>query len=248
MIHLETTSNEQLLDFLQYPEVSGCLVVASGGLDSTIAMRLAVEKYGKDNVHAITFHYGQIYDVEVFHARFSTKLLGVKHEIVDLSFLGRMCQGVCANVDRSVPMPTILDVLGDPAPTTYVPNRNMIMLSVAASYAEVHNLPLILIGLQVHDIYNYHDATEHFIQLINGVLAENRKNKISIFAPFVNFSKTEEIQFLLKLDGNVDLLEHTISCYNPDSENRSCKVCPACAQRLKAFQNLDIKDPIEYVS
>ncbi len=65
---------------------SGAVIILSGGLDSTIAMRLAVEKYGADKVAALTFDYGQRQIIEIERAKESTQLLGVKHQVVDLSF------------------------------------------------------------------------------------------------------------------------------------------------------------------
>ena len=120
------------------PETSGCVVVLSGGMDSTITMRLAVEKYGAENVSALTFFYGQKQKVEIEKAIDSTEKLGVSHKVIDASFLGEISQGFSANVDKNIAMPTIQDVLGDPCPPSYVPNRNMILLSIAAAYAETN--------------------------------------------------------------------------------------------------------------
>ncbi len=232
------------------------LVVLSGGMDSTIAMRLAIEKYGAHNVHAISFDYGQkqIYELEC--AKKSTKLLGVNHKIVDASFLGDISQGFSANVDTSIPMPTIEDVLGDPTPRTYVPNRNMILMSIAAAYAETKRIPYIIMGLQVHDEYGYYDTTQRFVDKVNSVLSENRSIQIKVIAPFSKLSKTDEIKLLLEMDKNVDLLKHTLTCYNPKArwwtytDNMqvfSCGKCPSCSERKKAFKNIDIGDPRPYL-
>jgi len=129
------------------------VIILSGGLDSTIAMRLAVEKYGASNVSALTFDYGQRQRIEIDHAKASTTFLGVTHKVIDVSFLGEIAQGFSANVDRSVKMPTIQEAIGDPAPKSYVPNRNMILLSIAAAYAEVQKAEFIFCGLQSVDEY-----------------------------------------------------------------------------------------------
>ncbi len=230
------------------------LVILSGGMDSTICLRYALQTNPVERVKAITFDYGQKQRIEVERARASTKLLGVEHKVLDASFLGQISQGFSANVDKNIPMPTIQDVLGDPRPKTYVPNRNMILLSIAAAYAETKNISNIYCGLQVHDQYGYHDTSQRFVDKLNSVLDENRILKIRITAPFAGMTKTEELQLLLDMDGNVDLLKNTITCYNPSdyhykNENgyKSCGVCPSCSERLKAFENLKLKDPIEYV-
>jgi 7-cyano-7-deazaguanine synthase len=228
------------------PDAKGAVVTVSGGMDSTIAMRLAVEKYGMDNVFALTFYYGQKQDAEIECASWSTTLLGVRHKIIDMSFLGDISQGFSANVDKNIDMPTIEDVIGDPRPKTYVPNRNMILLSIAAAFAETKKVGVVICGLQQNDTYNYHDTTPRFLEKMNAVLNENRIIQIKVVSPFIDKTKTDEINILLSMDGNVNLLSHTLTCYNPDWSGRSCGHCPSCSERLKAFTNVGIIDPVRY--
>lgn len=228
------------------PDTKGCVVILSGGLDSTITLRLAVEKYGAGNVAALTYNYGQKQKREIEMAKMSTNMLMVKHKIVDASFLGEISKGFSANVDKDIEMPTIRDVLGDPRPKTYVPNRNMILMSIAAAYAEVNNVDTILCGLQVHDEYGYHDTTQRWVDKVNDVLSENRIIKIKVTAPFSKLSKLDELQILNELDGNVNLAMFTLTCYNPDNEHRSCGVCPSCSERIANFAKFGVKDPVTY--
>lgn len=228
------------------PQAKGCVVILSGGMDSTIAMRIAVEKYGSDNVRALTFNYGQKQHIEIVKASQSTYLLNVKHRVLNLSILGEIGQGFSANLDSNIAMPTIHEVLGAPRPKTYVPNRNMILMSIAAAYAEVEDLDTIIMGLQIHDEYGYHDTTQRFVDKINNVLSENRIIKIKVTAPFSQLSKHDEIKILQALDGNVDLLRHTITCYNPDHDGRSCGKCPSCSERIMNFVKAGIADNIPY--
>ncbi len=197
------------------PDTRGCVMILSGGMDSTIAMRLAVERYGKENVSALTFYYGQKQKREIEMAKISTNMLGVKHKVVDASFLGEISQGFSANTDSSITMPSIKDVLGDPRPKTYVPNRNMILMSIAAAYAEVNNVDTVICGLQVHDEYGYHDTTQRWVDKVNDVLSENRLLKIKLHAPFSKLSKYDELNILRELDGNLNLTLFTLTCYNP---------------------------------
>jgi len=215
-------------------------------MDSTIAMKLCIEKYGADNVKALTFFYGQKQAIEIERAKESTRLLNVEHKILDLSILGEIAQGFSANVDTSIKMPNIRDVLGDPRPKTYVPNRNMILMSLTASFAEVNDIDTIIMGLQVHDEYGYHDTTQKFVDKINNVLSENRIIKIKVVAPFSRLSKTQELKLLYDIDGNFDLLNHTLTCYNPDEHGHACGKCPSCAERIQAFINVGIPDPAPY--
>lgn len=235
---------DQALELL--PNTKGCVVILSGGLDSTITLRLAVQKYGAENVAALTYDYGQKQRREIDMARMSTNLLRVKHKVVDASFLGEISKGFSANVDTDMEMPTIKDVLGDPRPKTYVPNRNMILMSIAAAYAEVNNVDTILCGLQVHDEYSYWDTTQRWVDKMNDVLNENRNIRIKLIAPFSQLSKKQELAILKEIDGNVNLLTFTLTCYNPDSEGMSCGKCPSCSERIKNFAEFGIKDLIPY--
>jgi len=211
-----------------------------------VAMRLCVEKYGRENVRALTFYYGQKQSIEINKARSSTSLLGVRHKVLDLRILGDIGQGFSANLDSSIAMPTIHEVLGDPAPKTEVPNRNMILLSLVAAYAEVEKVNNILTGLQVHDQYSYWDTTQRFVDSINDVLSQNRKVKLKVIAPFSSLSKSDEIRLLKELDNHIGLLAHTLTCYNPNSEGHSCGKCPSCAERIKGFIDAGEIDPVKY--
>ena len=230
----------------QLPDTKGVVVILSGGMDSTITMRLAVEKYGKDNVSALTFNYGQKQKREIDMARATTHMLGVKHKIVDASFLGDISKGFSANVDTDMVMPTIKDVLGDPRPKTYVPNRNMILMSIAAAFAETQNVDTVLCGLQVHDEYGYHDTTQRWVDKVNDLLSENRIIKIKLVAPFSKLSKYDELNILRELDGNLQLTLFTLTCYNPDVDGNSCGECPSCSERIANFIKIGEKDPVPY--
>jgi 7-cyano-7-deazaguanine synthase len=230
----------------QLPNTKGCVVILSGGLDSTIAMRLAVDKYGASNVSALTYYYGQKQKREIDMAKMSTNLLGVKHKVVDASFLGEISKGFSANVDTDMEMPTIRDVLGDPTPKTYVPNRNMILMSIAAAYAETQGVEYIVTGLQVNDTYGYWDTTTSFVNKMNDVFAENRKIKVKIIAPFVDLNKHQELSILKELDGDLNLTLFTLTCYNPTEDHKSCGKCPSCAERIANFVKVGEKDKVQY--
>lgn len=235
----------EILDLLP-SDGEGAVVVLSGGLDSTVALRIAVERYGADKVTAISFHYGQRQMRELDCAAASCARLGVAHKQADLEFLKDINQGFSANVDAGMAMPSIKDVIGDPQPSTYVANRNMIMLSIAAALAETLGVNTVVCGLQANDNYNYHDTTPQWVDKFNDLLDENRKLAVKIVAPFVSMSKVEEIEAILELDGNLDLFATTLTCYNPDFLGKSCGVCPSCAERLAAFAKLGLVDPIHY--
>ena len=221
--------------------------VLSGGLDSTILTYILAKKYGRDRVFALSYNYGQKQKREIDMARATCNWLGIKHKVLDLGILGEIVKDVSANIrGTNVAMPTIKDVLGDPQPKTYVPFRNMILNSLAFSFAESNKASHVFTGLQVHDEYGYWDTTQRFVDKLNSVLSENRLMKPRIIAPFSQLSKLDEIRILEELDGGVGLLAHTLTCYNPDSEGHSCGKCPSCSERIMNFAKAGIPDMIKY--
>lgn len=219
--------------------------VLSGGLDSTIMTYLLIRKYGSKRVFALSYNYGQKQKIELSRATQTCTYLGINHKILDLSILGDIVRNVSANISGTdVDMPTIKDVLGNPQPATYVPFRNMILNSLAFSFAEANNASHVFTGLQARDMYSYWDSSKEFIDGMNGIAALNRTHNVQLDAPFNMLSKTDELNIAKEMpEVRLDL---TLSCYNPDSENRSCGKCPTCAERIKAFMDVGLEDPVAY--
>ncbi len=234
------------------------VVSLSGGLDSTTLLYLAVKELGAENVFAVSFDYNQRHDVELIVAKNTCKKLGVKHEIIDVKFMGEFAKNVSAMVKGSVETPDMEDILGDPQPVTYMPNRNMILLSIVCGYAESVGADTVSLGIQATDSYSYWDTTPDFYDSIHNVLKLNRKNQIMFVAPFVNMTKIDEIK--LGVDLGVDY-ENSWSCYQPNEspyeakvvnedriihlrEYRPCGKCPSCSERRNAFNKLGMVDPL----
>jgi 7-cyano-7-deazaguanine synthase len=222
------------------------LVILSGGLDSTILTHYVGHQHGFKNLEAITFDYGQKQYKEIEQAIKTCSILSIPHKIVDMTFLKEMLKDVSANIQGSkIAVPKIKDVLGDPQPVTYVPYRNMIMTSVAFSFAEAIEADTIFSGLQIHDEYGYWDTTEAFISRINDISSLNRKHQIALECPFSSMSKRDELVLASNL-GILKYLKYTLTCYNPSINGVSCAACPSCSERIHAFKSLGLKDPIEY--
>jgi 7-cyano-7-deazaguanine synthase len=223
------------------------LAVLSGGLDSSVMTMLLVKKYGAERVSAVSYDYGQKQRVELEKAFELCNKLGIKHKILNLDILGDIASPISANISGTeVAMPTIQDVLGDPQPPTYVPFRNLIMLSLTMSLAEVKRASHVFTGLQVHDEYGYWDTSQTFVDSLNAVASQNRTFKVQIEAPFSHLSKKEEI--LLAVEMNKEhLLINTISCYDP-VDGESCGICPTCSERIGNFIKAGIHDPIPYIN
>ena len=222
------------------------LAVLSGGLDSSVMTMLLVKKYGADKVSAVSYDYGQKQRIELEKAFELTNKLRIKHKILNLEILGDIAKPMSANIGGTdVEMPNIKDVLGDPQPPTYVPFRNLIMLSLTMSVAEVAKASHVFTGLQVHDEYGYWDTSQRFVDSLNAVAVQNRTHKVEVIAPFSELSKRQEIDLAYEM-GKEELLSSTITCYNPQ-DRKSCGICPSCAERIMNFVRAGYKDPIEYV-
>jgi len=222
------------------------IVVLSGGMDSTTLLYDVVDKVGADNTRAITFNYGQRHSIEVQKASVSCNKLGVEHKIIDISFLGDLVSNVSALISTSdIPVPDIEDILGDPAPVTEVPYRNMVLVSLALSYAQAQGADAVFMGLQAQDQYSYWDTSLQFVESINGVSKLNRKHSIEISAPYATMSKSEELVIGDKL--NIPY-EDTWTCYTgPTESGKACGTCPSCSERIMAFMKNDIVDPLSYI-
>jgi 7-cyano-7-deazaguanine synthase len=225
--------------------VNNVTTVLSGGLDSTIMTYLLVEKYGRSRVSALSYNYGQKQKGELDMAARTCDYLGISHKVLDLGVLGEIAKNVSANISgTNVAMPTIKDVLGDPQPKTYVPFRNMILNSLAFSFAEANKAEFVFTGLQVHDEYGYWDTTQKFVDCMNEVANQNRTWKVKLQAPFSRLSKYDEIMIAQEL-GNVKF-DFTLTCYNPNDKDESCGKCPSCSERIANFAKAGIIDPIAY--
>jgi 7-cyano-7-deazaguanine synthase len=189
----------------------------------------------------ISFVYGQKHVREVALARENALLLGLAEPLVcDLTTMRDLFR-TSALVAADLRVPTMEAVRGDSQPITYVPNRNMIFLALAAAYAESHGASEVFYGAQAHDLYGYWDTTPDFLDRLNAVYALNRKTPVRIEAPFARFSKADVLRQGLKV--GVDYAK-TWSCY--EGGDLACGVCPTCAERLAAFAEVRMTDPVPY--
>ncbi len=221
------------------------VVLLSGGMDSSTLLHYVAKKLGYGEVYALTVDYGQKHRREIEAARWQCgQLPQVKDwRLLDLSLLGELTRGASALTDAAISVPALNAVPEAELdqPPTYVPNRNLIMLALAAAWAESRGCTDIFYGAQAHDQYGYWDCTAEFVERLNAVLNLNRKHEINIQAPFAGMRKVEELAIGLEL--GVDYA-HTWSCYRGGA--RACGECPACIERLEAFAAADVVDPLEY--
>jgi len=238
------TTNEFLETLPELGDGKKVVSILSGGLDSSTLTGLLVKKYGADNVFALTYNYGQRLDYEIQCAQKICEKFNVKHRIIDISFFGEIVKDVCSLAHDGLDVPHIEDTLGDPQCPTYVPFRNQLLLSLGFTFAEANNAEYIFYGAQGQDVYQYWDTTPEFVERLNAVADLNRKHKIEIKAPFIPFSKEEEVIWGTEI--GIDYAD-TWTCYNgPDKDGKACGTCPGCSDRIQHFMKAGIKDGIEY--
>jgi 7-cyano-7-deazaguanine synthase len=222
--------------------VSRAVVLLSGGLDSyTAAAMAARDGYA---LYALTVRYGQVHAREVDAARKVARALGViKHaELeVDLASLG----GSALVGDGEIPKDRDLDHHHG-IPSTYVPARNTVFLSLALAWAEVVGANAIVIGVNALDYSGYPDCRPEYLRAFEGLASLATRagvegGTLRILAPLVNMSKAEIVQagMTLKLDYSL-----THSCYDPTPDGRPCGRCDSCRLRAKGFSEAGVPDPV----
>lgn len=215
------------------------VVLLSGGLDSTTTLAQAIAD--GNEVVALSFRYGQRHTKELVSAKNICDFYNVRHVIVDMD----LSMFRSALTDRTIDVPDNEDI-GKEIPVTYVPARNMIMLSVAAGLCESVDADKIYIGVNAVDYSGYPDCRPAFIEefqrTINvGTKAGVEGHPISIMTPIENLSKCEIVKLGKKLGAPLHL---TWSCYN--GGERACGKCDSCKLRLKGFEEAGYRDEIEY--
>ncbi len=224
--------------------MSNAVVLLSGGLDSSVLLHHVARDLACPVIHAVSYNYGQRHSKEIDCARWQAERAGVaEHRVIDISFFGQLVRAGTALVNGGDAVPDLADLSASDLtqPPTYVPNRNMMLLSIAAAYAEAHDIQDVFYGAQAQDEYGYWDCTADFVDKINGVLALNRRQPVVIHAPFVTMRKAETVKLGIRL--GVDFA-HTWSCYRGGAA--ACGRCPTCVERKNAFREVGIDDPITY--
>lgn len=220
------------------------VVLASGGLDSTVAA--AVARRDGYALSFLTIDYQQRHAVEVQRAREVAQVLGVERHIVvnvDLRAIG----GSALTDTLPVPKDRSESERSHDVPNTYVPGRNLIFLSLAAAQAEVVGASVVYFGANVVDYSGYPDCGPEFITAVEAVLRVGTKaglagRPIKIRAPLLQLSKADIIRLGLDLKAPLHL---THSCYDPVGLV-ACGHCDSCLIRRRGFMEAGVVDPIRY--
>jgi 7-cyano-7-deazaguanine synthase len=218
------------------------IVLLSGGLDSYTAA--AIAKSEGFTINALTVQYGQRHGSEVESARAVARWLGVERHLelsVDLRGIG----GSALTSDEAVPRDRDLSSSG--IPSTYVPARNTIFLSLALGWAEVLDARDIVMGVNALDYSGYPDCRPEFIAAFESLASLATRagvqegSRFRIHTPLISMTKAEIVRRGIGLGLDYGL---TTSCYDPAPSGRPCGHCDSCVLRAKGFDEVGIVDPL----
>lgn len=224
------------------------MVLLSGGIDSTTTLACAL-KLGFQ-CHALSFDYGQRHKVELVSARRVAQSLGVTdHRIISIDL--RAIGGSALTAPIDVPKDRPATERSHGIPVTYVPARNTIFLSFALGLAEATGAFDLFIGVNAVDYSGYPDCRPEFVRAFETLANLATKagvegqGQFRIHTPLIHLTKVEILQLGQSLGIDYRL---TLSCYDPDSEGRSCGHCDSCLIRKDGFQAAGMLDPTPYIS
>ena len=224
---------------------SKAVVLASGGLDSTVAA--AVAKRDGCRLFLLTISYGQRHRLEIERARQVARALeAADHRVIEIDL--RAFGGSSLTSDQPVPRDRSETERRSGIPSTYVPARNTIFLSLALAYAETTEADAIYIGANVLDYSGYPDCRPEYLQAFERVARLGTKagvdgRGIEIRAPLLRLSKAEIIRLGVSLGAPLHL---THSCYDPTANGEACGRCDSCRIRLEGFKAAGLTDPAAY--
>lgn len=220
--------------------MSSAVVLLSGGIDSTVALAKAVSE-GRA-CHALLVEYGQRHIVELAHAeriaaRYSAPVTRVS--------VGLPAMGPSDALVGATTVPTrrsLRAIATTPRPATFVPGRNLILLSLGYAFASARRLDAVVIGATLEDAVGYADCRERFLFEFEWAARCGTESSVRLDRPWTALRKSEVIREGARL--GVYFAE-TLSCYQPE-DGIHCGTCDACTVRRNGFREAGVSDPTEY--
>ncbi len=208
---------------------SKAVVVFSGGQDSTTCLIQALAQY--DEVHAITFNYGQRHSQEIAVAQTIAAELGVTaHKVLDLALLNELA--ISSLTRDAIPVSTQLQENG--LPNTFVPGRNILFLTLAAVSAYRVGAEVVITGVCETDFSGYPDCRDEFVKALNRALCLGLEKPLRLVTPLMWLNKAQTWA-LADRHGRLDYVrERTLTCYN-GVVGDGCGSCPACLLRQRGL-------------
>ena len=225
---------------------SKIVITLSGGMDSSVLLYKAAEEY--EEVHTVTFNYGQRHDKELEAAE--KQLLNAKHDFPNVLFTNKVLDvkyikdiaDTSSLTNNNIETPDVKEVMGEAQPKSYVPFRNLMFLSILLSYAEKMKADKVWYGAAEADsLAGYWDGSVQFVDKLNQICLLNREIDVRVEAPLLHMSKKEIILNGIELGVN---FADTYTCY---SGEYPCDANSASsALRLKGFVDAGYRDPLQY--
>ncbi|WP_323066273.1 7-cyano-7-deazaguanine synthase QueC [Aeromonas jandaei] len=205
------------------------VVVFSGGQDSTTCLVQALANY--DEVHAITFDYGQRHREEIDTARHLVQLLCVTaHKVMDVTLLNELAISALTRDD----IPVSCDLQDNGLPNTFVPGRNILFLTLASIYAYQVGAEAVITGVCETDFSGYPDCRDEFVKALNQAVSLGLDRGIRFETPLMWLDKAETWA-LADHYGHLDTVrQQTLTCYNGIAGD-GCGTCPACNLRSRGL-------------
>jgi 7-cyano-7-deazaguanine synthase len=231
---------------MRVQQLRKAIVLASGGLDSTVTA--AVAKQDSYDVHFLTIAYGQRHALEVSRAReVGRALKAASHLVLELDL--RSIGGSALTTDLPVPKDRSEAARRRVIPSTYVPARNTIFLALALAHAEALGAEIIYFGANVVDYSGYPDCRPEYLRAFEevarlGTRAGVTGHAFRVQAPLLSMTKAEIIRLGARLGVPFEL---THSCYDPHPDGRACGRCDSCRIRREGFRVAGVIDPVSYI-
>lgn len=203
------------------------LVIFSGGQDSTTCLIQAIQTYGRENVQAITFQYGQRHAIELERARWIAEDLGIAQTVLDLSLMQQITHN--ALMDDTAEIQTA----SNGVPNTFVDGRNALFLLYAAIYAKSRNIKHIIVGVCETDFSGYPDCRDIFVKSMNVTLNLAMDYAFQIHTPLMYLTKAQTWALADRLGCLNYIRQHTHTCYH--GVEGGCGECPSCVLRERGL-------------
>lgn len=224
--------------------MSKAVVLFSGGQDSTTCLYWARTYY--DEVEAVSVHYGQRHSAELAAARTIAKMAEVEHRVLEMPVLYTIADSaLVAGMDEIKPSGGYADKeMPEGLPTSFVPARNALLLTVATAVAVKLGARDVVTGVCQTDYSGYPDCRRPFVDALEHALTEGLPSScgpIRLQTPLMDLTKAETVRLAHRLPGCWDALGYSVTCY--EGQRPGCGRCPACELRAQGFTSAGLDDP-----
>ena len=237
------------------------VVLSSGGLDSLVVLKYAIERFGAENTISLDCFYGQNHDIEMSCSKRIAEHFGAQRIVIDISDVFKYSGSamLAKNKDKIVHASYYDQIYGENGTyerhsvSTYCPNRNAILINCAGAIALSFGAEYVLIGAHADDSAGaaYKDCTKQFVDAISKSLEEGTDPEVHLIAPLINLNKTENVTLGTILGLTPEEFAMSFSCYDPiEIEPGKYKICQTCGtdiDRLNALKANDIDPMIDTI-